>query len=289
MKKLRVIFTMDCEAIEELSAEGGPKDWELCKHSMVGYCELLQKKGFPATLFVVPNTAHKHSGILLELEKKGVELALHYHPQDHGYTEYLGAYDKEQQMDMLKKASGLWAQAIGKNPESFRSGNFSANDSTFPALEALGFRQGSTSLPGRNFTKLRANWSGSSMNPYHANKANRLIGGSLELLEVPLTVDWESSMWGGLTPLELRIEMVDAKSHGFTIRKNIDRQLKDSSPLPYISVMTHSIFDYSDKSEFRAQVLEGIIAELDQSARINDMALEGVTLEKYHTLFDQNE
>lgn len=286
MKNLNVIFTMDCEAINGLASEGGPNDWDFCKRSIIGYCEVLLKKNFRATLFIVPFTANKLSRILLELEEEGVELALHYHPQDHAYKDYLGAYDGEQQLSMLSEASDMWAQAIGKKPESFRGGNVSANDYTFPALERLGFRQSSCCMPGRNFTRVKANWKGSPMYPYHTNKANRLIEGSLELLELPMTVDWESIMWGGLTPLELRIEMVDARAHGFTIRKNVDRQLKDDFSLPYISVLTHDIFDYSDKSEFRTHVLEGVIAEIERCAEANGMGLNGATLKEYHTLFD---
>ncbi|MEN6316329.1 MAG: polysaccharide deacetylase family protein [Clostridiaceae bacterium] len=288
MKKLNVIFTMDCEAINGLASEGGPRDWDFCKRSITGYCETLLKKNIRATLFVVPFTAEKHRGVLLELERTGVELALHYHPQDHGYKDYLGAYDGEQQLSMISEASDIWTQAIGKKPESFRGGNMSANDYTFPVLECLGFKQGSLSMPERNFTRVKANWKGSPMYPYHTNKANRLIEGNLEFLEVPVTVDWESVLWGGLTPLELRIEMVDARAHGFTIRKNIERQLISNYSMPYIAVLTHDIFDYSDKGEFRSQVLEGIIDEIERCAESNGLAIDGLTLKEYHTLFDEN-
>lgn len=283
---LNVIFTMDCEAINQLATEGGPKDWDFCKRSITGYCETLFKRNFRATLFIVPFTAEKHSGMLLELEREGVELALHYHPQDHGYKDYLGAYDGEQQLSMIKEASDMWAHTIGKKPGSFRGGNVSANDYTFPVLDCLGFKQSSCCVPGRNFSRVKANWKGSPMYPYHTNKANRLIEGSLELLELPMTVDWESVMWGGLTPLELRIEMVDARAHGFTIRKNVERQIRDKFSLPYISVLTHNIFDYSDKSEFRTQVLVGIVDEIEKCASENGLLLNGPTLEEYHILYD---
>jgi peptidoglycan/xylan/chitin deacetylase (PgdA/CDA1 family) len=288
MNKLNVIFTMDCEAIDELAAEGGPKDWDFCKRSIIGYCETLLKKNFKATLFIVPYTAEKHSRLLLELEHEGVELGLHYHPQDYGYKDYLGAYDGDQQLAMVSEASNMWAEAIGKKPKSFRGGNMSANDYTFPVLERLGFSQGSLSMPGRNFTRVKANWKGSPMYPYHTNKANRLIEGNMEFMEVPSTVDWESAMWGGLTPLELRIEMVDARAHGFTISKNVERQLKDNYFLPYISVLTHDIFDYSDKSEFRTHVLEGILDELEKCAENANLELNGTTLENFHQIYDSS-
>lgn len=288
MKELYTIFTMDCEAINALAAEGGPSDWDFCKRSIVGYCEALLKRNFKATLFIVPYTAEKHSKILQELEREGIELALHYHPQDYGYNDYLGAYDGEQQYSMLSEAIDQWEQAIGKKPESFRSGNLSANDYTFPTLERLGFRQGSLSVPGRNFTRVKANWAGSPKVPYHTNKANRLIEGDLEFLEVPVTADWESIMWGGLTPLEMRIEMVDARAHGYTIRKNVERQLKNHDSFPYILILTHNIFDYSNKNEFRTQVMEGIIDELKNYTEKADLSLSGITLSEFHRMYDNN-
>jgi hypothetical protein len=53
-------------------------------------------------------------------------------------------------------------------------------------------------------------------------------------------------------------------------------------------VLTHDIFDYSDKGEFRSQVLEGIIDEIERCAESNGLAIDGLTLKEYHTLFDEN-
>jgi len=288
MKKLNVIFTMDCEAINDLASEGGPKDWDSCKRSIVGYCETLLKEGYRATLFIVPYTAERLGKRLLELEQEGIELALHFHPQDYGYKDYLGAYDGEQQYKMIGDAADMWSQAIGKMPQSFRGGNLSANDYTFPVLEKLGFMQGSLSVSGRNFTRVKSNWKGSPLYSYHTNRANRLIEGDMEFLEVPVTSDWESVMWGGLTPLELRIEMVDARAHSFTICKNVERQIQEKVHTPVLVLLTHNIFDYANISEFRTQVLKGIIDEIKQCAETNGLNLNGPSLRGFHELFVEN-
>lgn len=286
MNTLDVMFTMDCEAIADLAAEGGPKTWEFCGKAIAGYCETLFARNLKPTLFVVPYTAEKIAPLLLEMEKEGAELGLHYHPQDYGYADYLGAYDYDEQHKMLSEARRMWEDALGKAPVSFRGGNFSANDHTFSVLRDLGFSQGSLSVPGRNFTRVKSNWAGSPMLPYHTNRANRLLEGNMDFLEIPTTADWESTMWGGLTKLELRVEMVDARAHGFTVRKSVDRQLEQRIEHPYLLALTHNIFDYSDLHEFRRQVLDGLIAEIDSYAEKKELIRKGYTLSDYHQEVD---
>ena len=70
MRRLDVLFTMDCETIQEFAAEGGPRDWELCKKAMGGYCEALLKRELKPTLFVVPQTAQKTASFLLAMENR---------------------------------------------------------------------------------------------------------------------------------------------------------------------------------------------------------------------------
>ena len=277
---------MDCEAIAEHSLEGGPADWESSKRAMVGFCETLIKYNLAATLFAVPLLAEKQHSLLHDLEKAGMEVGLHFHPQDHGYEDYLGGFNEKEQLEMLSKACEQWSQGMGRYPKSFRSGNFSGNDYTFPVLSKLGFEHGSISCPDRNFTRLRANWKGAPYYPHHANGANRLIAGDMDFLEVPITVDPESIMWGGLTPLELRLEMVDARAHGFTIRKSVEKQFAEKVELPTIVPITHNTFDYSNLDDFRSQVLTGMIEEMKKCAELNQMMIKGSTLNEFHNDYE---
>lgn len=274
---LYVCFTMDCEQINERASQGGPDTWELGERAIRGYCETLLEHNLGATLFVVPQAAERYRNLLLELAGHGIELGLHYHPQDHGYPDFLGAFTAEEQARMLGEAMDQWSQALGRTPLVFRPGNVSANDATFPVLVRLGFLAGSVSVPLRNFLEVRASWVGAPLDPHWTHQANRLLPGSLPFLEVPITVDWESSMWGGRTPLELRIEMVDARAHGFTVRKVVERQL-GAGQAPVLVPMTHNIFAYDDPAEFRRQVLEGIMAEMSHTAQRHGLELQPVTL-----------
>lgn len=276
--ELYACFTMDCEQINELAHQGGPTTWELGERAMRGYCETLLRHGLGATLFVVPQAAERYRTTLLELAEASIELGLHYHPQDHGYPDFLGAFTAEGQERILGEGMDQWSQTLGLAPHIFRPGNFSANDATFPTLVQLGFLAGSVSLPLRNFIEARANWAGAPFDPHFAHRANRLLPGDLPFLEVPVTVDWESVMWSGRTPLELRIEMVDARSHSYTIRKAVKRQLDAGQRSPLLVACTHNIFDYGDPAEFRRQVLDGIVAEMRHAAELHGLTLRPTTL-----------
>ena len=180
--ELYACFTMDCEQIDELAYQGGPVTWELGERSIRGYCETLLEQGLRATLFIAPQAAERYRTTFLELAGAGTELGLHYHPQDHGYPDFFGAFTSEEQDQMLREAMDQWSQALGLTPFVFRPGNFSANDATFPTLVRLGFLAGSVSLPQRNFMEARANWVGAPFDPHLAHRANRLLPGDLPFL-----------------------------------------------------------------------------------------------------------
>ena len=48
-----------------------------------------------------------------------------------------------------------------------------------------------------------------------------LLSGGLDFVVIPQTIDPDSRMWGGKTPLDLRVELVDAKNHWYTIHKAV--------------------------------------------------------------------
>jgi len=289
-KHLYVLFTMDVECPGEGSKDAGFNDWALGGNAVRGYARTLAAEGWPVTFFVVPEAARHYRDLLKEVEAQGAELALHVHPQDLGYSEYLGAYGLEEQAEILSSAMATWREALDARPYSFRPGNFSANDSTFPALESLGFRQGCVSAPERRMPSLRSVWTTALKDPHFANRANRLLPGDSGFLEVPLTVDWESMIWGGITPLDLRVEAVDARSHSFTIDKNLRRMQNEKvSPMALVPV-THNYFDYSSAIDFRAITLCGIIEHIKRLADHYDLEVIGTTMCGFRkSCFDQEE
>ena len=127
---------------------------------------------------------------------------------------------------------------------------------------------------------LRAVWTGAPKDAHFAHRANRLLIGDSDFLEVPITVDWESMIWGGQTPLDLRVGAVDARSHSFTVEKNVRRMLADQTSIKTICAFTHNYFDYSNIAEFRRETLDGMIGSIRASAARYGLPVRGVTLKQ---------
>ena len=67
-------------------------------------------------------------------------------------------------------------------------------------------------------------------------------------------------MWGGKHPQDLRVELVDAKNHWYTMYKSVMKQKDDDSlTVRLLRGVTHNTFDYSDPDNFRRQTLLGMI------------------------------
>ena len=140
---VQVCFTMDVERLAEKSPTGGPDNLETSCQAILGYCDLLRRHGFPATLFITPEAAEENRDVLLEVAGWGVELGLHLHPQSWrdnylqpGSHGYLGGYTQSEQERMLREACAQWAAILGQQPLAVRPGNVSANDSTYSAMLA---------------------------------------------------------------------------------------------------------------------------------------------------------
>jgi len=263
---LYVTFTMDCERIAAESPPGGPETWELSEKAILGYCEVLLESGVAPTLFLTPECGQKHRELLKDLASRGVDLGMHIHPQsfdDHRYTRYLGQYSYQMQRDIIKRGMDLLAEALEIRPRSFRPGNFSASDDTFPVLSELGFQQGSVSDPGRYVPEYAAVWVNAYPYPHWANAEDRLSPGDLPFLEVPLTTDPSRRHPNGF-PYELRIESGPFREwHLPIIRRALERMSSDNLSFRNLCIFTHNCFDYSDPDEDRTRTLRGILDYLD--------------------------
>jgi len=131
------------------------------------------------------------------------------------------------------------------------------------------------SCPTRNLPRCACVWGDSPLDVHYPHRHNRALRGEVDFVDVPVTIDPESRMWGGAHPQDLRVELVDAKNHYYTIEKAVRRQLDagDSVPVKYIKITTHNIFDFSDPANFRRETLLGM---LDAARRICDR--EGLEL-----------
>ena len=250
-----ICWTMDCE-----SCRPGIQDPELGRNAMEGFAGLLEQNGCRGTLFLIPEEIAQHRHLLLELASRGHELGIHLHPQASGYaSDFLGSFSEEMQREILERGIAEFVDHLGIRPQSCRPGYCSANDATFRVLRQAGMRQSSASIPGRRMTELASNWAGARLFVHYANPENRFLTGGLDLVELPVSVDWESMIWGGRHPQDLRVEYTDAKNHGFLIRKIMERQIEDRIPLRSLVILTHNLFRYSDVADFRRETMAGML------------------------------
>jgi len=289
--RLFVTFTMDCEAVARESPEGGPRTWALAERAMRGFAQTLNDEGLRGTYFVVPRVAKRFPSVLADIETTGIELGMHCHPQNDGYANYLAGYEVDRQKEILDLSKTQWADALGRDPMSFRPGNFSANDDTFVALVELGFRQGSCSLPGRKHWGIKADWENSYPFARHADPLDRRIEGTLEFYEVPVTAKFESPAINGnmyYTPDHLRIESAGIRDFAEeVIRQHIDRMRKERVPVKTIVFMTHNTQEYSTPDSKASITLRQMINLVRSISQDKGLAVTPATIEEIHEHADR--
>jgi len=252
----RLYFSMfiDCEATQP-----AVDDPALGERAARGFAEVLEARGLRGSFHVLPTDAEAHTSLYRELAERGHELGLHVHPAAGGYEEFLGVYGPEEQSRIIGAAADRFAQVLGVAPDNVCIGYASTNDFTYGVLYDLGFRHGTNSMPTRVLPQCASIHAGAPLDVHFAHRYNRVLAGDLDFVEIPVTVDPDSRMWGGQHPQDLRVELVDAKNHWYTIDKAVRRQLASDVPVKMIRGVTHNIFEYSTPGDFRRETLESII------------------------------
>ncbi|HOC02340.1 MAG TPA: polysaccharide deacetylase family protein [bacterium] len=258
MKKIYFALGVDCESTQP--AVNNPS---LGEKAIRGIAEVINKNNGRCTFFVIPGDIKQHKHIYTEIEKQGHEIGLHIHPEAQGYKQYCGIYGPEEQEKIISEASDIFSQAFCRKPTAFSMGYTSTNDYTYPVLVKLGFTHGTCSIPGRILPECAAIWAGAPLFIHYAHPYNRCLEGNLDFVEIPITVDWESRIWSGKNPQDLRVELVDTKSHSYTIEKSIKRQIEEQIQVKVIRPLTHNTFEFDDPGNFRRQTLEGIISSFN--------------------------
>lgn len=255
---MKIMFNIqiDCEATQHAINDPG-----LGERAIRGLSEVLAETGMKGTFAVIPSDMKIHAHIYRELAAHKHEVGLHFHPADEGYDEFMGVYGFQDQVKMLKAGMEIFSQCMGRKALCFTPGYCSANDSTYPALEFVGLKHGTVSIPTRDLPQCASVWGHSPVDAHYPHRYHRCLAGDVDFVEVPPTVDVNSRMWGGAHPLDLRIELVDAKNHWYTIHKNVKRLVEagDRVQAKYLKAMTHNIFDYSDARNFQRETLLGVI------------------------------
>jgi len=265
MEPLYIAWTMDCERIALESPPGGPATWELSERAIRGYCDTLLGAGALPTLFLTPECAARHAAMFRDYAENGVNLGLHVHPQsfgDHRYGKYLGEYDADMQHRIISEAAGVFADAIGWAPRSFRAGNDSASDDTFRILSELGFEAGSVSCPGREVPKYAASWEGACRYAHWAHRSDRLVAGELPFFELPMSTHPTERSPDGLAH-ELRIEWGTLRDWQQPIIEAVIADMEANRvECKSLCFITHNTFAYDDASIPQSQTLRDTLAFL---------------------------
>jgi peptidoglycan/xylan/chitin deacetylase (PgdA/CDA1 family) len=264
---------IDCE-----STQHALRNPALGERAIRGLGEVLTETKTKGTFLVIPGDMEVHAGIYRELESAGHEIGLHVHPGDAGHEEFFGALGPDTQRKILIEACDRFAQAMGRRPQCFCPGYFSANDGTFAVLEELRFSHGAVSCPTRNLPQCASVWGQNLLDPYYPHRYNRMLRGDVDFVDLPVTVDPDSRMWGGAHPLDLRVELVDAKNHWYTIDKSVRRQLATRTPIKQVHALTHNVFEYSDRENFRRETYRGIAEALRRITETENLIFQAATL-----------
>jgi len=273
--KQTLFFTIqvDCE-----STQHAIKNPALGERAIRGLGEVFAETKTCGTFFVIPGDIEEHAAIYKELERNGQEIGLHVHAGDQGYGEFLGDQSADAQRTIIGEAIDRFAQAMGRQPTSFCPGYCSANDFTFGILEELGFTHGTVSFPTRNLPQCACVWGGSPLDPHYPHRYNRVLTGDVNFVDLPPTLDPDSRMWGGAHPQDLRVELVDAKNHWYTIDKSVKRQIAQHTPVKQVHALTHNVFEYGKPNNFRRETLVGIVNGARQIAKREKLQFRPATL-----------
>lgn len=281
-QSLHFSLFVDCEATQQ-----SIRDPDLGKRADTGIAELLEARHLRGTFHVLPGDAEANAPLYRDLKSRGHEIGLHVHPAEQGYGEFFGIYGPDEQHAILREARQRAEDALGFAVGSLCIGYGSTNDHSYRVFHEQGFRHGMTSIPTRILPECASVHAGAPLGMHYANPHNRVLPGNLDYVEVPVTVDPESRMWGGKHPQDLRIELVDAKNHFYTMKKSIDRQLAEKPPVIYLLAITHNVFDYSNPHDFRRLTLNGVLDHAQRLASQYQLQLTATTIGELAGLYRQ--
>jgi hypothetical protein len=281
-----VAMSMDCERARDFTHPdaSGPKDFAASADWVRAYAARAGEYGFPITYFLHPEVATGQAEVFLELEREGACLGLHLHPWKFGdgkYKAHFGGLSRDQQLAAVSEASALWQQAMGRRPDYFRPGTFSANDSTFGVLVELGFRGGSISAPERIYPDLNSIWTGAVKDPHRPHPHFRQWRGDLPFANLPHTHDYSTlyTLKSRRFYRDLRPDYLDA-DYRF-IADNIVRQIIERAPaIPMITMDTHNDHDYTDPQDRVCGNYITMLRELNDAFERHSITPVGITMDK---------
>jgi len=314
---------MDCERIQNKGFyPAGPLSWRESEENIISFAQTALAFGYKATFFAVPEAAEQHADIFRGLIRCGHEVGLHLHPDTFrlGINEYLGNLPYNIQYKIIKDARDVFESAMGFLPTSFRSGYFSANQDTFRALEVLGFKGGSSVMPGRHLKESGSDWEGWPRCCHYINS----------YFEVPVTVRYVNRIMFGrffvqtlvhlmirglfftaikkaayLSSrnstfktrnskflLDLRIENCEHTTLRGIIIAELKRMKKEEI-FPVLTSLTHSYTNYTNRSHrkhdygrSRSKCLMRLLGEMNN---LQDITVKSMTLSELQNEYDRTD
>jgi hypothetical protein len=287
---LHVVFTMDCVPPGGPEAVPGPKSWDHAERAIYSFAEGLADLDVNGTFFLAPSILKRLDDAADSLRTEGMEPALLCHPQLHEYQSYLGSYSFDRQREIVHLVTQIWQQRRGDPPETFRPGFFSANDYTYQVLCLEGYRQGSCSLPGRIDMEQCCRWDGAFPFPHHTDPLDRMLAGTMEFYEVPVSSDFESRGDPGAeiyTPPHLRIESPCINEHaGELIRSTLSRMAEEDKKATALMFVTHNAVGWGAPEDPHRERLSNLVALLREAAEEHEVELTPATLASVHDYAD---
>lgn len=272
VSKLYFNLFVDCE-----SSQPAINDTALGRRATTGIVAALESRGMRGTFHVLPSELEADPDLYRGLHESGHEVGLHLHPVMDGYNEFLGTHSPDEQRQIIEQGLNRFEDVMGFRCVVWCPGYVSTNDATYRVAYEAGLRHGCTSMPGRSLVECASTHAGSPLDPHYAHPYHRGLTGGLDYVELPPTVDPDSKMWGGKHAQDLRIELVDAKNHWYTMKKAVDRQVHDEQPLVVLRAITHNLFAFDKLDDFRRQTLESVLDHAQRLADAHGLELQGVT------------
>ena len=282
--KLFFNYSIDCETpTDELF--DGPENWDVAEASTRGFIETMDTMGVHegATLFVYPDVARKQSALYRELAKAGVEIALHLHTMRYSKwpkRAWLGSLAYEEQVAVIGRAKQDLEEALGIPCLGFKACYNSADNFTFPALEALGFAWSSTSGASKYNPEIFQCWAGGWPFPYHPSRKNKLVAGDMTIYEMPPTRGIGICFQDNPDrPVDMRAETLpehtgpDHELFDQVIKNALTEMEKREQGIRIIAAASHNTNPFGDKTSYQRRNVEAVIKLAGENAKARGYTL----------------
>lgn len=287
--------SQDVETAVLAEGEYGPENTEFSLNSCNGFRNLVARWQLPVTRLVHREQLASHAEMIRAEREAGHAHGIHSHPwknQHFGYRgqlsgkKHIGSLTEAELAGLMKWNAEPWADEVGFEPHGFRSGDLSASPTMYKVLAESGIRWTSCAAVGRRYPRFDAVWTGAEPYAHRTSATSHLTAGSLELVEVPVSVDRSvepvTMADGAVKYPDLSPDNEWETKYGIryaTIIRNIIRQLlMDAPPVLYLALLTHNHKPYSDPEAPASMLVAGILSDIHDIGGSLNIMFKGATI-----------